>query len=36
MAGTGTFYYQAWYRNTPTAYCTPAGFNLSNGRALDW
>jgi hypothetical protein len=36
MAGTGTFYYQLWYRNTPTAYCTPDGFNLSNGEQLDW
>jgi hypothetical protein len=36
MAGPGTFYYQLWYRNTPTAYCTPDGFNLSNGEQLAW
>jgi hypothetical protein len=35
-AGPGTFYYQLWYRNTPTAFCTPAGFNLSNGEQLSW
>ena len=36
MAGTGTFFYQAWFRNTPTMFCTPAAFNLSNGRQLTW
>jgi hypothetical protein len=36
MAGTGTFYYQIWFRSTPTAYCTPAAFNLSSGDTIDW
>ena len=36
MAGTGTFYYQLWYRNTPSSFCTPAAFNLSNGEQLVW
>jgi len=37
MAGSGTFYYQLWFRNTPVMFCDPsAAFNLSNGRALDW
>jgi WD40 repeat protein len=37
MAGSGTFYYQLWFRNTPIMYCDPtAAFNLSNGRSLDW
>ena len=36
MAGAGTFYYQLWFRNTPAMFCTPAAFNLSNGRILDW
>jgi hypothetical protein len=36
MAGTGTFYYQLWFRNTPAMFCTPGAFNLSNGRILDW
>ena len=35
-AGSGTFYYQLWFRNTPAMYCTPDGFNTSNGHALDW
>ena len=35
-AGPGTFYYQLWYRNTPSSYCTPAAFNLSSGRTLVW
>jgi hypothetical protein len=36
MAGTGTFYYQAWFRNTPAMFCTPSAFNLSSGRTLTW
>jgi hypothetical protein len=36
MAGAGTFFYQLWYRNTPSAFCTPSAFNLSNGEQLVW
>ena len=37
MMGTGTFFYQAWFRSLPASYCDPsAAFNLSNGRFLDW
>lgn len=36
MAGTGTFRYQLWFRNTPAMFCTPSAFNLSNGRTLTW
>jgi hypothetical protein len=37
MAGSGAFYYQLWFRNTPAMYCDPAAaFNLSNGRILTW
>ena len=37
MAGSGAFYYQLWFRNTPLSYCDPsAGFNTSNGRRLEW
>jgi hypothetical protein len=36
MAGTGAFYYQAWFRSTPASYCTPDAFNLSNGRIITW
>jgi hypothetical protein len=32
----GTYYYQLWFRNTPASYCTPAAYNLSNGRVLSW
>lgn len=35
-AGPGTFYYQLWVRNTPIMFCTPAAFNLSNGRTIVW
>ena len=35
-AGSGEFYYQVWFRNTPGSFCTPSAFNLSNGRALSW
>ena len=36
-AGSGTFYYQIWFRNTPVMFCDPAaGFNLSNGQTLTW
>jgi hypothetical protein len=37
MAGAGSFYYQIWYRNTPSTYCDPfAAFNLSSGVRLGW
>ena len=37
MAGTGCFYYQAWFRSTPVSFCdATAGFNLSNGRTMTW
>jgi len=37
MAGSGDFYYQLWFRNTPVMFCDPsAAFNLSNGRILTW
>jgi hypothetical protein len=37
MAGSGAFYYQAWFRNTPIMFCDPAAaFNLSNGLELRW
>jgi hypothetical protein len=36
-AGTGDFYYQVWYRNTPSSFCDPlAAFNLSSGVVLTW
>jgi len=35
-AGSGTFFYQLWFRNTPAMFCTPDAFNLSNGRTLTW
>jgi hypothetical protein len=36
-AGSGSFYYQLWFRNTPIMYCDPtAAFNLSSGRSLVW
>jgi len=31
----GTRFYQAWYRNS-AAFCTPSGFNLSNGIKVSW
>lgn len=37
MAGSGTSYYQLWFRSAPQSYCDPAaGWNLSNGVTLDW
>jgi hypothetical protein len=37
MAGTGPFFYQLWFRNTPIMFCDPMeAFNLSNGRTLTW
>jgi hypothetical protein len=37
MAGPGDFYYQIWYRNTPSTFCDPfAAFNLSNGLRIAW
>lgn len=36
-AGSGTFYYQTWYRNEPAGFCDAgAAFNLSSGATLDW
>jgi hypothetical protein len=35
MAGSGDFYYQAWYRSTGS-FCTPDTFNLSSGVKLTW
>jgi hypothetical protein len=36
MAGTGSFYYQLWFRNTPAMFCTPDAFNLASGVIVDW
>jgi len=37
MAGSGSFYYQLWFRNTPVMFCDPtAAFNLSSGRIINW
>jgi len=36
VAGSGTFYYQLWFRNAPAMFCTPDAFNLSNGVQLNW
>lgn len=37
MAGTGTFFYQLWYRSQPASYCDPvADYNLSQGQTLTW
>lgn len=38
---SGTYYYQAWFRNTPVTYCVTTGpgsgaGNLTNGQALTW
>ncbi len=30
-----TLYYQCWYRN-PASFCTPEGFNLTNGLTIVW
>jgi hypothetical protein len=36
-AGAGDFYYQLWFRSTPSTFCDPnAAFNLSNGLKLAW
>jgi hypothetical protein len=35
-AGAGTFRYQLWFRSTPSSFCTPAAFNLSNGLEVTW
>lgn len=35
-AGAGAFSYQYWFRALPAAWCTPDGFNVSNGVQLDW
>jgi hypothetical protein len=37
----GTYFYQAWFRNTPVSFCVTTGpgsgaGNLTNGRALTW
>ncbi|MCY2958988.1 MAG: hypothetical protein NTY35_02395 [Planctomycetota bacterium] len=34
-AGGGTRIYQVWYRNS-AAFCTPSGFNLTNGITVIW
>lgn len=37
MGGSGTFYYQLWFRSSPASYCNPAAaFGLSNGQILFW
>lgn len=37
MAGQGVFYYQEWFRLTPTSFCNPsASFGLSSGKVLTW
>jgi FG-GAP repeat len=36
MSGSGTFYYQIWFRNQPASFCTPDAFNLSNAWAMSW
>jgi hypothetical protein len=33
--GGGTYFYQAWYRNA-ASFCTPDGYNLTNGIAVTW
>jgi hypothetical protein len=33
--GGGTRIYQAWYRNV-ASFCTPSGFNLTNGVSIAW
>ena len=35
-AGSGPFYYQEWFRNTPAMFCTHDAFNLSNGVTALW
>jgi hypothetical protein len=35
VTGPGTRDYQAWYRDA-AAFCTPANYNLSNGRQWVW
>ena len=35
-AGSGEFYYQLWFRNTPATFCTPDAFNLSSGKVVSW
>jgi len=35
-AGAGGFSYQYWFRAQPNAFCTPDGFNISNGVQIDW
>jgi hypothetical protein len=32
---SGVRFYQVWYRNT-AAFCTPSGYNLTNGVLIDW
>lgn len=32
----GTLYYQVWYRDAHTGFCTPATFNLTNAIAITW
>ncbi|MBL8861576.1 MAG: hypothetical protein JNK02_06145 [Planctomycetes bacterium] len=35
VSAPATRLYQCWYRNA-AAYCTPSGFNLTNGVAIAW
>jgi hypothetical protein len=35
VVAPGTRTYQAWYRNV-TPFCTPSGFNLTNGVVVHW
>jgi hypothetical protein len=36
-SGTGTFYYQLWFRNLPATYCdSNKGFNTSNAYSVTW
>jgi hypothetical protein len=34
--GGGTYFYQAWYRDTNPTFCTQALFNLTNGLVATW
>lgn len=36
-AGSGSFYYQLWFRSNPASYCNPtAAFSTTNGVTLTW
>lgn len=37
MSGSGSFFYQVWFRSFPASYCNPSSaFSLSSGATLDW